>query len=223
MTVRQNPPVSGVHGLPAWLLSALQAALLLGCVALTWRSTVHDQPLILVVVGLGLAAWAVVRPDSPATLAIILLIGLWLLTGYTRPPLGWVLVLVLAVSALHHLTALRANLPRSSRVTSPYARRALFAQAALAGTALVTVGVTWATAATPTTDDLWVATWLASAVALRRGTAALRTHPRGAAMGGPHRRPGQAVPATGELASGEPPTQRGRTTRGSSQTGPSDS
>lgn len=162
-------------GIPAWLLSVLQALLLATTIVVCFRSLTHAQSWAMAVISVGAATWAVIRPDSLATALWLLIIGVWWLTGYGIPGASSTLLAAVLTGAVHYLTGVRANAHRSTRMSPPYLAGVIGILAGLSLAILLADLTIRAVATRPATSELWVVIWGTTATLVLVGFAVLFT------------------------------------------------
>lgn len=164
----QPKPTSG---LPAWTLTFIQALLFATAAITCFRATSHQQAWLMAAAATAFTAWALIRPDSPATLCWILAIGAWWLTGLTKPPSTTTLQTALLVLAAHYVSAARASNHRSSRLSFRYLANCLGALGILMVATALTAPLINVVTNSPVTSDQWTIAWTSAAIAVLAGLA----------------------------------------------------
>lgn len=166
-TPDQTTPTTGV---PAWILTALQATLLITATTVCFHATNHQHTWILAAAAAAAIGWALLRPDSPGAAAWILIMGAWWLTGLATPTLTTTLQAALLVLAGHHLTAVRASNHRNTRLSVGYLAASLSVLAVLMLATALAAPLISHVSNSPITSDQWAIAATSAAVAALAGT-----------------------------------------------------
>lgn len=121
---------------------------------------------------MAVAAWAVVRPDSPALAVWIVSFGIWWLISEVEPLSSTALRLAMLIVAAHQVTALRATCHRSTRLTLPYLARVLLPLIAIVLVTVIVEPLVRMRAGDGVQADLPTLVWTVAAVVVLVGLAA---------------------------------------------------
>ncbi|WP_105185610.1 hypothetical protein [Micropruina glycogenica] len=149
----------------------VQTALIAAATATCFRATSHQQAWLMTFIASVFVGWALLRPDSPATLGWVLTIGAWWFTGLAYPTIATTLQTALLTLAAHYVTAARASNHRSTRLSPRYLANCLAVLGVLMLATALAAPVISAISDSPVTSDQWTIVWMAAAIAALSGLA----------------------------------------------------